>query len=80
VNLAILVNPARIAVGGGMVRSWARIRTPLQHALRSGTPFPPELVVAHFPYDAPLLGAVAMAVDASENTMPQHTINTGTLS
>ncbi len=64
-NLANLVNPARIAVGGGIVRSWARIRPRLQHALRSGTPFPPELVVAHFPYDAPLLGAVAMAVDAA---------------
>jgi glucokinase len=100
VNPAILVNPARIAVGGGIVRSWARIRTPLQHALRSGTPFPPELVVAHFPYDAPLLGAVAMALDAAapattpapaaavpappgpdgDGTIPQHTINTGTLS
>jgi len=66
VNLAILVNPARIAVGGGIVRSWARIRPPLQHALQVGTPFPPELVVAHFPYDAPLLGAVAMAVDAAQ--------------
>lgn len=66
VNLAILVNPSRIAVGGGIVRSWTRIRPPLQRALHSGTPFPPELVVAHFPYDAPLLGAVAMAVDAAE--------------
>jgi glucokinase len=66
VNLAILVNPARIAVGGGIVRSWARIRPRLHHALRAGTPFPPELVVAHFPYDAPLLGAVAMAVDAAQ--------------
>jgi glucokinase len=66
VNLAILVNPARIAVGGGIVRSWARIRSPLQRALGSGAPFPPELVVAHFPYDAPLLGAVAMAVDATQ--------------
>jgi glucokinase len=66
VNLAILVNPARIAVGGGIVRSWARIRSPLQQALATGAPFPPELVVAHFPYDAPLLGAVAMAVDASQ--------------
>jgi glucokinase len=87
VNLAILVNPARIAVGGGIVRSWARIRPPLQHALHSGTPFPPELVVAHFPYDAPLLGAVAMAVDAAqgwaepgEDALHQNTINTGTLS
>jgi glucokinase len=89
VNLAIMVNPARIAVGGGMVRSWTRIRPRLQRALHSGTPFPPELVVAHFPYDAPLLGAVAMAVDAAqgwaepggeEDTMHQDTINTGTMS
>jgi glucokinase len=91
VNLANLVNPARIAVGGGIVRSWARIRPRLQHALRSGTPFPPELVVAHFPYDAPLLGAVAMAVDAANgrdavpagpdagrrDALHQDTINTG---
>jgi hypothetical protein len=48
-----------------MVRSWARIRPRLQDALQHGTPFPPELVVAHFPHDAPLLGAVAMAVDAA---------------
>ncbi len=82
VNLAILVNPARIAVGGGIVRSWARIRPRLQHALRAGTPFPPELVVARFPYDAPLLGALAMAVDAAQafQAPQQHTINIGTLS
>jgi glucokinase len=73
VNLAILVNPARIAVGGGMVRSWARIRSPLQQALACGVPFPPELVVAHFPYDAPLLGAVAIAVDAAQGRAgPDH--------
>jgi glucokinase len=64
VNLAILVNPARIAVGGGIVRSWERIRPRLQHALSAGVPFPPELVVARFPHDAPLLGAVALALDA----------------
>ena len=88
VNLAILVNPQRIAAGGGMVRSWARIRPRLQDALQHGTPFPPELVVAHFPHDAPLLGAVAMAVDAArgraiasrQDTIQQDIINTGTLS
>jgi glucokinase len=64
VNLAILVNPVRIAVGGGLVRSWDRIAPVLQAALRIGPPFPPELVVGRFPYDAPLLGAVAVAIDA----------------
>jgi glucokinase len=65
VNLAILINPVRIAVGGGLVRSWDRIGPRLQAALGSGPPFPPELVVADFPYDAPLLGAVALAIDAA---------------
>jgi glucokinase len=65
VNLAIVVNPERIAVGGGMVRSWDHIRPRLQHALSAAVPFPPELVVARFPHDAPLLGAVAMAIDAA---------------
>ncbi len=64
VNLAILVNPARIGVGGGMARSWGQIGPRLEQALRSGAPFAPELVVARFPYDGPLLGAVALAVGA----------------
>lgn len=65
VNLAILVNPARIAVGGGLVRSWDRLRPGLEQALSAGTPFPPELVTARFPADAPLIGAVALAADAA---------------
>jgi glucokinase len=65
VNLAILVNPARIAVGGGMTRSWDQIQPRLAEALRAGVPYPPELVLAHFPHEAPLLGAVALAVDAA---------------
>ncbi len=66
VNLAICINPVRISVGGGMVRSWERLRPYLENALSTGVPFPPELVVAQFPYDAPLLGAVALAVDAAQ--------------
>jgi predicted NBD/HSP70 family sugar kinase len=65
VNLAIALNPARIAVGGGMVRSWARLQPSLERALRAGVPFPPELVLARFPADAPLIGAVALAIDAA---------------
>jgi glucokinase len=65
VNLAISVNPARIAVGGGLVRSWERLRPGLEQALKAGTPFPPELVTARFPADAPLIGAVALAADAA---------------
>jgi glucokinase len=72
VNLAILVNPARIAVGGGMTGSWDQIQPRLAEALRSGVPYPPDLVLAHFPHDAPLLGAVALAVDAAAAGMPRR--------
>jgi glucokinase len=65
VNLAISINPARIAVGGGLVGSWDRLRPGLERALKAGTPFPPELVPARFPAEAPLIGAVALAADAA---------------
>jgi glucokinase len=65
VNLAILVDPERIVVGGGMARSWRRIQPVLADALAKAVPYPPDLVLADFPYDAPLLGAVALAIDAA---------------
>lgn len=66
VNLAISIAPARIAVGGGMTGSWERLRPGLERALRAGVPFPPELVLAEFNFDAPLIGAVALAVEAAQ--------------
>jgi glucokinase len=67
VNLAIAINPARVVVGGGMVRSWERLHPTLAHALASAVPFPPELVLAAYPFDAPLIGALAMATAASRD-------------
>jgi glucokinase len=66
VNLAICIDPVRIAVGGGMTGSWERLRPGLDRALRAGVPFPPELVLADFNFDAPLIGAVALAVEAAQ--------------
>jgi glucokinase len=65
VNLTIAVDPQRIAVGGGMVRSWDLIAPPLRAALDAAVPYPPELVTAAFPYDAPLLGALAQGMAAA---------------
>jgi glucokinase len=64
VNLTIAVDPHRIAVGGGMVRSWDVLAPRLRAALDAAVPYPPELVPAAFPYDAPLLGALALGADA----------------
>ena len=65
VNLAVAVDPSRIAVGGGMVRSWPRLEGPLRRTLHESMPFPPDLVVGAYPYDAALVGAVSLAVDAA---------------
>jgi glucokinase len=69
VNLTIAVDPQRIAVGGGMVRSWDVISPRLRVALDAAVPFPPELVPAAFPYDAPLIGALALGAEAAHERL-----------
>jgi glucokinase len=64
-NLAVAVDASRIAVGGGMVRSWARIGPPLRRALEATVPFPPDLVVGAYPFDAPLVGVLNLALAAA---------------
>lgn len=64
-NLAIAIDPVRIVVGGGLVRSWDRIAPELRRALDAAVPYPPELMVARFPSDAPLVGALALGVEAA---------------
>lgn len=78
VNLTIAVDPARVVVGGGLVRLWEQLRPPLAEALEAAVPFPPELVRGAYPFDAPLRGALAMASDAyraahlaSRSTVPE---------
>lgn len=72
VNLAILVDPARIAVGGGMARDLDMIRPVLEQALQAAVPYPPELVLARFPYDAPLVGALALACEAAQQLLDEQ--------
>ena len=63
-NLALAIDPARIAVGGGMMGSAEMILPALGRRLEQAVPFPPSLVPAHFVLDAPLRGAIALAADA----------------
>jgi len=74
VNLAVAVDPARIVVGGGMVRSWARLAPGLRSALDAAVPFPPELVTAEFPFDAPLIGALAIGVEAAGAVLSEEAL------
>lgn len=64
-NLAILIDPARIAVGGGLMSSSEVILRALAFRLGYAVPFPPEIVPARFLADASLYGAIAVALTGS---------------
>lgn len=68
VNLTIAVDPERIAVGGGLVRSWDRIEGPLRDALGAHVPFPPQLVLGAYPFDAALRGAIDIGVELASQS------------
>jgi glucokinase len=65
VNLAVALDPSRIAVGGGMAHSWHRLEAPLRRALDANVPYPPELVLGAYPFDAALVGAIALGAEAA---------------
>jgi glucokinase len=65
VNLASALDPQRIVVGGGLVRSWDRLEPRLRADLDAALPYPPDLTLAAHPFDAPLLGALALAAGAA---------------
>jgi len=62
-NLAIAIDPARIAVGGGLTASADVLLPALRRRLAQAVPFPPELVTARFDQDGALRGAIALALD-----------------
>jgi glucokinase len=63
-NMAIALDPARVAVGGGWMAAGERILAALNARFSFAVPFPPEVVPAKFVHDASLIGAVALALSA----------------
>jgi glucokinase len=61
-NLVIALDPARVAVGGGLMASADRVLPPLRWRLEQAVPFPPELVPAAFQHDSALRGAIALII------------------
>ena len=62
-NLSIALDPARVAVGGGMMAAGSVVLPFLQSWLDRFVPYPPELVPAALP-DPGLKGAIALALTA----------------
>jgi glucokinase len=64
-NLAILIDPERIAVGGGLASSGNVILRALTFRLEYAVPFPPKIVPAKFLSEASLYGAIALALSGT---------------
>ena len=64
-NMAVVVDPARIAVGGGLMSHRNVVLSALGERLCAAVPFPPELVPARFIHDGSLRGAIALALDTA---------------
>ncbi|WP_321845408.1 ROK family protein [Paraburkholderia bannensis] len=62
-NAAIMLDPARIAIGGGMARVPA-VAARIEALVRRAAPCPPEVCIAAFGHDAALQGAIVAAADA----------------
>ena len=61
-NLCVTLDPERVVLAGGLMGAADRIMPRVAAVLRRSVPFPPELVKARFVDDAPLVGAVALAL------------------
>jgi glucokinase len=73
-NVAITLDLERIAVGGGLIHHCEWLAS-LSSVLRRAVPFPPDLVIARFSQDAPLVGAVVQALDCAGQPQDHPTAN-----
>jgi glucokinase len=64
-NLCITLDPELVVIGGGLMGAADRILPRIADVLVRAVPFPPRLTPARFVDDAPLLGALALAVQAA---------------
>jgi glucokinase len=74
-NIAVLLDPERVVIGGGVMGSADVVLPAVAGHLARAVPFPPELRPARFTQDASLHGAVALAVHelaGAEHVIPAH--------
>ncbi|SDS08408.1 glucokinase [Paraoerskovia marina] len=63
-NIAVTLDPAVVAIGGGMTAAAGLILPVVEAEVRRRVPFPPAVVLASYRTDAALHGAVALALGA----------------
>ncbi|MEV7964711.1 ROK family protein [Sphaerisporangium sp. NPDC088356] len=63
-NVCVVLDPERVVIGGGLMGASSQIIPLLTAEIRRAVPFPPEITAARFIDDAPLYGALALALTA----------------
>lgn len=64
-NVAILIDPAKVVLGGGYLRTPEPLVSRLRASLQRNVPYPPALEVGRFGGEGGLFGALALAVAAA---------------
>lgn len=64
-NLAVALDVERIAIGGGLYRQASLLAPMIEQLIHRVVPFAPSIAAAHFTHDAPLWGALSMALEAA---------------
>ncbi|MGH9106606.1 MAG: hypothetical protein ACRDZX_12370 [Acidimicrobiales bacterium] len=70
-NLVIAADLAPARSAAGRVRSWDRLQTPPEQAPKSSVPHRPELLLASYSFNAPPVGALALAAEAAGASLAQ---------
>ncbi|MBT2339986.1 MULTISPECIES: ROK family protein [Pseudomonas] len=64
-NIAVALDVECIAIGGGLFRQASLLEPIIKQLIGRIVPFAPQVVAARFAQDAPLWGALSMAMDAA---------------
>jgi predicted NBD/HSP70 family sugar kinase len=69
VNVAALLDPEVIVIGGGLTQSGRDFVTPLEDRLRNSVPYPPSLVRSALGDDAVARGAAVLALSIAKHRL-----------
>ncbi|MFG1924693.1 ROK family protein [Cryptosporangium sp. NPDC048952] len=62
-NLCVVLDPSTVVLGGGLLGAAEYLVPRVSAVLERAVPFPPSLALARFVDDAPLIGAMALALE-----------------
>jgi predicted NBD/HSP70 family sugar kinase len=68
-NLATMVDPDLVVLGGGISNAGAALLEPVRRAISAAVPFPPRVVLSELGGDGAALGAVRQALDAVDEVL-----------